>query len=574
VKLLNDFYIAFVAADEAILLRLMRTLTAVAIMIYLGIYLMLGSSAHWIVPDNLDSNFVAYKILIESGALFASNGTIIDQPLGGIPRSTMASEFDVLVWLYMLFGPEGAYILNRILMTIVGFIGMHQLLRRHIIKEDGDEIVRMGVSLCFALLPFWPLGGLSVAGMPLALSAMLEIRNRNHSWWNWVIVVLYPFYSSLILSGFFFLVLVTVIWLYDLASRKRVLSLFGAIVVMSLFYVLTHYRLFIEFLLDTSFISHRLEFKPFYQSSLKEAVKESFDYFIGGQLAHAPSLHRYFIMPLTVISIFLMLPRSKIDQNRLLYWQIMIALCSIAMFAGFKNFPIVSTIMASIWNVMPMQFDRFYFLSPLLWMLSFSLVLSTLRQHSSSLGLLIIAVVVLQLGYTFRHHEVFYFRNSPSISQYFAKEQFADIKEHIGKPLNTYRVASLGIDPSVSLYNGFYTIDGYFANYPLSYKYAFREIIANELEKDFKLKQYFDDWGSRVYLFNTQTGQDMMISAGSERKLQELRLDWNAFYDLGGRYLFSAVEIDIQTNPSLIYEGKFEDLSSAWDIYLYRVTSI
>ena len=80
----------------------------------------------------------------------------------------MASEFDAFFWLYILFGPKGAYIFNRILMTIVGFIGMHQLLRRHIIKEEGDEIVRLGVSLSFALLPFWPFGGLSVAGMPLA----------------------------------------------------------------------------------------------------------------------------------------------------------------------------------------------------------------------------------------------------------------------------------------------------------------------------------------------------------------------------------------------------------------------
>ncbi len=45
-----------------------------------------------------------------------------------------------------------------------------------------------GVSLAFALLSFWPFGGLSVAGMPLTLYAFLNIRDGNLQYWNWLFI--------------------------------------------------------------------------------------------------------------------------------------------------------------------------------------------------------------------------------------------------------------------------------------------------------------------------------------------------------------------------------------------------
>ena len=128
---------------------------------------------------------------------------------------------------------------------------------------------------------------------------------------------------------------------------------------------------------------------------------------------------------------------------------------AIALFYGFQLTPPVSSILILIKSMLPMQLDRFYFLYTMFWMLVFALVLSTLRHHAPSLRFVIILVVVLQSAYAFRHHEVIANRNSPSVGQFLAKEQFAEIKEYIGKPLNTFRVASLGIHPSVSLYNGF-----------------------------------------------------------------------------------------------------------------------
>ena len=59
--------------------------------------------------------------------------------------------------------------------------------------------------------------------------------------------------------------------------------------------------------------------------------------------------------------------------------------------------------------------------------------------------------------------------------------------------------------PAVALEAGFYCIDGYSNNYSLEYKHEFRGIIEEELEKCPAMKGYFDDWGSRCYLFTEES---------------------------------------------------------------------
>lgn len=73
--------------------------------------------------------------------------------------------------------------------------------------------------------------------------------------------------------------------------------------------------------------------------------------------------------------------------------------------------------------------------------------------------------------------------NAPTFREFYASEQFKEIKEYIGRPQDSYRVASIGLHPSIAQYNGFYTLDTYNNLYPLSYKYEFRKIIEKELEK-------------------------------------------------------------------------------------------
>src|SRR5699024_12126026 len=95
--------------------------------------------------------------------------------------------------------------------------GMFLLLKHHVIKQDHKRIITIGVALGFALLPFWPSGALSIAGLPLALHIFLVIRNKGKKSPKryFIYLFLMVFISSFILIFLFFLVLMVIILLFD-----------------------------------------------------------------------------------------------------------------------------------------------------------------------------------------------------------------------------------------------------------------------------------------------------------------------------------------------------------------------
>jgi len=122
------------------------------LLIYLAPYVYYGTDATLWIRDNLDSHFVWYKVLLESGALFADNDFAIEH-LNSLPCSILPSELDAFVLLYTLFGPYGAYLVNRTLITLIGFFGMYLLLCRHVVPGRQNRVIQSGSALCFVLHP-------------------------------------------------------------------------------------------------------------------------------------------------------------------------------------------------------------------------------------------------------------------------------------------------------------------------------------------------------------------------------------------------------------------------------------
>jgi hypothetical protein len=154
--------------------------------------------------------------------------------------------------------------------------------------------------------------------------------------------------------------------------------------------------------------------------------------------------------------------------------------------------------------------------------------------------------------------------------QFYSTNLFEKIRDFIGLPQEDYHVVSIGIYPSIAQYNGFYTLDGYQSMYPLAYKQKFRTIIAPELKKSQALKAYFDDWGSRCYIYTSEL-PSFTMTKNLGRSIRHLDLDTKALRDLGGNYIFSAVEILNFKENHLKFLGLFADKSSVWKIYLYQV---
>lgn len=164
-----------------------------------------------------------------------------------------------------------------------------------------------------------------------------------------------------------------------------------------------------------------------------------------------------------------------------------------------------------------------------------------------------------------------------SWSDYFAEDLMRNIEntifEKTGKHQQEYRVASLGMCPAVALEAGFYCIDGYSNNYSLEYKHAFRGIIAEELEKCPPMKAYFDDWGSRCYLFTEESQNYYYLAKDADFQYRNLQLNTDKMRALGCDYLFSAAEIEESNAAELELKkiGVFETEESYYRIWVYAL---
>ncbi|HET7658629.1 MAG TPA: DUF6044 family protein, partial [Bacillales bacterium] len=253
------------------------------ILLYLSPLFILGQNSHVRIHDQLDSTVVWYKILADSGKLFASNQTTIPNLMNGLPRVSLGSQFKLLVWLFVLFPPFAAYTINAAVLRFVAFFGMYFLLKKHVLKDQNEPYILAGVSLCFALLPFWLPGCLSIAGIPLASYLFLNIRNHKGRWLDWLLIALLPFASSFILTFLFFLWIIALIWLIDwIRTKQSNWPLFWAAAMMTGIFLAKDYRLVQSVLLGQGFIPHRIEFNRGH-SSLPHALQNFLGYFTGGQ---------------------------------------------------------------------------------------------------------------------------------------------------------------------------------------------------------------------------------------------------------------------------------------------------
>jgi hypothetical protein len=118
----------------------------------------------------------------------------------------------------------------------------------------------------------------------------------------------------------------------------------------------------------------------------------------------------------------------------------------------------------------------------------------------------------------------------------------------------------------VALYNGFYTLDGYIANYPLSYKHAFTRLV----EKNFSMypnsRLFIENWGNKCYLIAGVYDVDEYVRG---RVIDHFYFDANLFYAMGGRYLLSGYPIGNTIENHLIFQKVFR--GNYWEIYLYKI---
>ncbi|RXJ95878.1 hypothetical protein CRU94_04505 [Arcobacter sp. AHV-9/2010] len=540
-------------------------LSSFILFLYVLPLIVLRENSYILIHDNLDSNIVWFKTLVESGMMFSSSSDTINSFMNS-PRAAFDTEFSVLLWINYFFEPYLAYIINQLIIRVVAFMGMYFLLNRYILKDE--KRYSFLIASLYSILPFWHSGGLSVAGLPIITYVFLNIRNSIDTKKDWIILILFPLYSSFVLSMMFYIIFTGFVWIYDILKKTVIRKFTIALFLFGVIYLLINYRLLEVFIFGSDFISHRTERITEYYGLLSVLIA-SMKHFIFGQY-HAHSLHIVFLPFVGIVFLLNLFSKSK---DKLLIGLFILNI-GISLWYGFWKYEVWESLKASSSILNSLNLARFHFLTPLIWYVLFGLSIKYLIdnftfKYRNIIIYFFIGLTTLYLFYKsdFIHE---YRSNGITYNQFFAPTLFEDISIYLNKDKNSFKVASIGIHPSIARYNGFYTLDGYLANYSLEYKHQFRKIISKELEKNEKLRKGFDNWGSRCYIFVDEVGYTF-IRKKDEVYPININLNTKVLQEMEGEYIFSSYPIiNIEENNIKLLR-KFEDEDSAWDIYLYQI---
>ncbi len=540
----------------------------IVLALYLSPLVILGEDAHIRVHDNLDSNLAWYKVLANSGEMMGDVDARIPQIINGqLQRNAFGTEYTLIVWLYALLPTMAAYTLSQAITRFAAFLGMYLLLKKHLLPDSRMSSITVLSALAFALTPFWPSGMLSTLGMPLALWAFLNIRNGERGWVNYLVLTLLPFYSSIVLGFFFFITMMGIFWLTDvLRGRGWNWRFLLSIAYMTFVYLLLDYRLVYSFLFDQEPNSRDEYFHA--RLSFFDSVRLTFKNYLLGH-THVLTLHTLVILPVIFTALFMIWKRNSWREEKVFTFLFVLNFL-LSLWYAFWFYKGWLPLTERFHFLDTFNFARYHFVRPLILYLLFALGLKVL-WHAGGGGKKAVSwlgaaqVIVLLLG----NDEIVY-RNKPSVKEFYAVEQFSDVKDYIGLSQEEYRVASLGLHPAISQYNGFYTLDTYNNFYPLTYKRQFRKIIEKELEKSRRLRIYFDEWGGRCYLYSAELGKHYSFKKTSRKKIEKLELNTEQFKQMGGRYILSALPIQNAADNRLELEKVFHSDTSAWKIHLYR----
>lgn len=361
--------------------------------------------------------------------------------------------------------------------------------------------------------------------------------------------------------------------------------------IMTLLYSLLNIELIAEILFGSGgFISHKTEVVP-----TGVSLMDTFWSMLQNGAYHAGSVHRMvYYYTLAAVTVILLLYWKLRKQSKVLFWFMLLivgyCVCAAGFYALWNWYPVAELRGRLGGLFVSFQADRFYWLYPCMWYLLFGFILWFIydlcknSRASRTVGMLLAGCLTLNLflningqnNQSVNNQKLLGIQSDRQMSyttweEFYSEELFADIKEYIGREQSEYRVGSIGLYPSIALYNGFYCIDGYSGNYDVEYKHKFRKIIAEELDKNEELKKYFDDWGSRCYLFAAEIPFSYYPSKENEKTLTNLELNAEELKNFECEYIFSAYFIENPEDSGLEFCKKFENENSHYNVYLYRV---
>lgn len=539
------------------------------ILIYMLPYILLGEDSYITIHDYLDQEVAIMAILKKVDIMASITGVLPN--MEGLSRTLFESftPFNIKLMCYYFLPIFWAIFAYTFIIKCVAFVGMFLLVDNYLL-ENKNRWVSTGLAVGVAIVPSYILHELSGIGLPLLIYAFLNLYNSKHLLFSYLLIVLYAFNSMLAYGGFFAMAILFVIMCYDWFKNKRLCKrLVYGMALMCFVYLLANWGTIYSLFFSSSFVSHRTEWLV--SSTLKDDIIEFIkillisNYHAGLMLA-APIL-------LCFAYVFLRYRRKYQFMNGIAILYMMI------IFGIFVGKLLKYT---QIQLFVEIQFDRFYFFYPAICFIMLAAICCVLLKEGKTKLAYLAMIYGLIAPSSFDKELINNIRQlsgielvEPNYREFYDTQLFYTMMADLNiKPDYSTKVVSVGLYPSIAEYNGFYTLDSYRVNYPLEYKKKFRKVISKELDKSKTLREYYDGWGSRCYVFSSELdnlGNRYLCSKKDDIAIENLAIETQVLKDLGCEYLLSSVDIKNHEDLNLTYRGSYTLDDSYWNIRIYQI---
>lgn len=587
-----------------------------AIFVFLFPYLYLRENAYFIIHDELDDGIIKYML---NAKHFGDNSNFIPEFMGGQSKNSIVVSSFWGIILYKFLTPYNAFLVMMVLSVMTGYVGVF-LLGKELSENAFASFFTASV---FSYLPFRSMFALNIVGFPIFIWAMIKLaREKGKKIIIPFLMILY--YSSgitMVCGGYiaigFSSIAIAVIALIKFINHKRekqnikvtginTLNMAIAEIILCVTQLVMSFDLIKSTFIANSYISHREEMDPTIRVDYIKHFLQMMNF--GGSHAECCSwvisISSLILVCIFPILFILFIKKKAKDTEQKLLRNKYYAMC------GFYLANVFNSTFSCIWMSTPVvsfrekiggvlrtfQFDRICWIMPTCWMCVLVLELAIILDIAKIIfsfkpkgikGLSIIpTIIAITIIFVYSKNVYFssvIYHNLRLIAfpesyhvdtwrDYYAEDLFKDITQAIRKDRSEYRVASVALNPAVTLYNGFYTIDGYSTDYPLEYKHRFRKIIADELYKDETIRYYFDSWGSRCYIFSSEVPISTGLNNNSDI-IESLSIDTEELKNMGADYIFSNAKIlnSDELNLLAIKDSAFERAPYKYKIWVYEI---
>lgn len=545
-------------------------------------YFVLGEGSYVQIHDQMDGEILNYIYQ----AKYFMQGDIVPEFMNGMGKYSMLPPAPFGVLFYFFMSPYWAFAVMQWFLLLVGFFSMYKLCS----KLGMHLEVCLAIAVLYCFLPFYPTYGLASLGQPMLVLAALYLLEEGHSVAKKIMacgmIGLYAGFSSLALIGFVWIVTGGILILWQL-FKKHIDKAFWiglGTAVMCLVYLYTNLDLIKSVLGISGFVSHREEMVINPTLDLLGHARSLL--FVGGSYSNVYSAG------ILIAAVLTLLIFNQINHGRCR--RILVVMCFLVLgilWAVLWNSESVLAIRKAIGGmIMYFQADRVYWIFPFMWAMILACVLDVWITYfftvkavwlrcvcgASALGLCLIqGAQEFHDGTLNKNVRLMFVDDYQQITweSFYMEEVFEEMKDYMEQDTSSYSVVSLGIYPSVALYNGFTCADGYSNNYDLAYKHEFVKIMEAEMAKNKEAEALVKSWGNRLYLISGEYGLSPLMGKESKVVYSDISLDTEAMKALNIRYLLAAGPI---TNASeldmeLVRTEPFVSDSSYYEIWLYEM---